>query len=120
MRIRTGLTPDAWRDDGPSSVGGKASGGVQVATVGFMTPIVSMGGTFMTNGSGTGWGHGLGGLSVTAPRGIKYAPDPVAKLLCGALMRGARRCARTPGHHWEHKDAISMELDAARRRTKRP
>jgi hypothetical protein len=51
MRIRTGLTPDAWRDDGPATPGRRIHGyvSVPVTVVGSMRPVMTAGVTFETN-----------------------------------------------------------------------
>lgn len=46
MRTRTGLTPDAWRDDGPATPARRSFDRVAVSVVGEMRPILTQGVVF--------------------------------------------------------------------------
>lgn len=122
-RISNAPGRDSWRDDGPAfAAPGPAFRAEGIAN---MQRVVTDGGTFLSYRAGTG----APSLSIKPenrivrppkPRGITYAPEPKVRPLCGFQMRTGASCERSPGHRSEHKDRVSLEMDAARRRKHRP
>ena len=110
MRIRTGHTPDAWRDLGPSVVdgawdrpGSKVRGS---AVIGDMVVPPSAGNIPLTPGQ----------LRRKTERLERGRAERAARPICGAWMPIKKEnCARTQGHAYFHMTRENLEREMVRR-----
>ncbi len=106
MRIRTGLSPDAWRDDGPARARALAKPytTINAAVVGEMA-VIFVGPLPLTD-------------SDRAKRRRRTEREKAAaRDACGFVMRTGVPCARVHGHGDGHASRYAMDTEAARRRS---
>ena len=107
-RVRTGLTPDAWKEEQPSKA--RIYQNVYAVTaevIGAMYPIVT--GNYPT--------AAIPAIVHREPptigRGSAWADKP----RCARIMKGhGQPCARMRDHRGDHRTAAGLQLDSARRR----
>ena len=112
--LRTGHTPDAWRDEGPAPhVARHASfgGNTESAYIPYVRlPMVQS------------EAERAGQSRRAATRKARAAQaDPPPRPVCGMPLRNiGEPCARTPGHGWDHRSAAALEHARKMRRSNRP
>lgn len=97
-RIRTGLSPDAWLDEGPSVAQIRAGWrpGGQIVTASKPPPSMTI--------------HTPGELARKRRRAEELK---AARQVCDAFMpMYGERCGRTPGHAYAHRTRAAMDNNA--------
>ena len=101
MRIRTGIKPGEWRDEGPGAALGMGTmGGSLVVAASGPQPTI---------------------FSITTPQRraqmAAYRARKMAERRCGIAMKRAQEpCARLRDHRGDHQTAFQLENTARRKR----